>query len=128
MSDEIADGQITYLAERFLRWRLPKDFNPDCGISFQKVANIGTSYEYRFEPVGTNLLNKQQAEEMVRFLIKDSELDSAARMLLHHCRDRLRMQLNIGIISVDPENENPQHEFDELLTDISYFLGVDPSQ
>src|ERR1700748_3213248 len=50
------DEQIKHMVERFLRWRLPEDFHPDGGISFEKSGSAGTPYEHRREPVGTNLL------------------------------------------------------------------------
>lgn len=63
------DHQIKYLRDRFLQWKLPENFNPDGGISFEKVINPGTDREYIREPVGTNLFDATQAEEMVRFML-----------------------------------------------------------
>lgn len=48
---------IKKLVNRFLGWKLPKDFSPDGGISFKESA---------WWPVGTNLLTATQAEEMFR--------------------------------------------------------------
>lgn len=57
---------MTKLAEhmvaRFLTWKLPSDFNPDGGISFKNV--FGQNW-----PVGTNLLTRSQAEEMVGHML-----------------------------------------------------------
>lgn len=64
----MTDDQIKHMTERFLRWKLPDDFHPDAGISFERVSNAGTDYEYRHEPVGTNLLTYTQAEAMIRFV------------------------------------------------------------
>ena len=55
---------IKEVVSRFLGWKLPKDFNPDCGISFDE----------KHEPVGTNLFTAMQAEEMVRFILTDTLL------------------------------------------------------
>lgn len=66
----LTSNQIKHMAERFLQWRLPENFSPDGGVSFEPVASAGTPYEHRREPVGTNLLSAVQAEEMVRFMIK----------------------------------------------------------
>ena len=65
----MTDEQIKEITMRFLRWPLPDDFSPDCGISFEPMRNVGTRYEGRHEPVGTNLLNYSQAEAMVRHIL-----------------------------------------------------------
>lgn len=61
--------QIEKMVSRFLQWRLPMNFNPDCGISFSPIANLGTSHEYMRTPVGANLLDATQAEEMIRYVV-----------------------------------------------------------
>jgi hypothetical protein len=45
----MTDAQIKYMAERFLRWKLPENFNPDAGI--------------------TNLFDYEQARAMVCHMI-----------------------------------------------------------
>lgn len=67
------DVQIKYMAERFLRWRLPDDFHPDAGISFEPRYNVNNPYgwpEGKHEPVGTNLFTFTQAEAMVRHMVE----------------------------------------------------------
>lgn len=66
----MTDDQIKHMAERFLSWKLPENFNPDGGISFDPISSQGTPHEYRREPVGTNLLDYTQAEAMVRHMIE----------------------------------------------------------
>ena len=61
--------QIEYMRDRFLQWRLPDNFKPDGGVHFERVRNKGTQWEAINEPVGTNLLDATQAEEMVRFML-----------------------------------------------------------
>lgn len=63
--------QIDHMVNRFLAWRLPTNFNPDGGITFEPIGSKGTPYEYQREPVGTNVLTATQAEAMVRHMIKD---------------------------------------------------------
>lgn len=58
------------MVNRFLGWRLPEDFRPDCGISFTPTYQNGTEQGGKFEPVGTNLFTAMQAEEMVRFMLE----------------------------------------------------------
>lgn len=65
----MTEEQIKQMAERFLCWPLPENFNPDGGISFEKAGNPGTAYEFVRAPVGTNLFDYQQAVAMVRFMV-----------------------------------------------------------
>jgi len=57
--------------DRFLCWELPRDFNPDCGISFMRETDYAKtpdgeySFNYVFKPTGTNLLDAQQAKAML---------------------------------------------------------------
>ncbi len=69
------DDMIKHMANRFLGWKLPEDFHPDNGISFEPEFNA----EYmakrglppmRRDPIGTNLFNAMQAEAMVRHMIE----------------------------------------------------------
>ena len=63
------ESDVEKMVTAFLCWKLPRDFMPDCGISFEPVLNKGTPYELKNEPVGTNLLNADQARELVLKLI-----------------------------------------------------------
>ena len=67
---KLNDDQIKHMSQRFLGWKLPKNFYPDCGISFVAEYNQNTSFPSRHEPTGTNLFNADQAEEMVRYLVE----------------------------------------------------------
>ena len=61
------------LVDRFLRWTLPIDFSPDCFVNFDReAATFPSSW-----PMGTNLLNAQQAAAMVSFMLgnQKSNLD-----------------------------------------------------
>jgi len=66
----MSDEQIKHMAEQFLRWKLPENFNPDGGVSFEKVGNAGTQYEYKREPSGTNLFGYTEAVAMVRHMLE----------------------------------------------------------
>ena len=59
------DEQIKYMVDRFLAWRLPKDFNPDAGISYTRPT-----YHPSVDatPSGTNLFDAAQADAMVRYI------------------------------------------------------------
>jgi hypothetical protein len=52
--------------DRFLGWKLPQDFYPDAGVSFDRV------YAEKWGmPSGTNLLHAGQAKEMFEYVLRD---------------------------------------------------------
>lgn len=61
------DEQINDMVNRFLRWRLPEDFMPDGGISFKRLG------DHFPMPTGTNILNYDQAKELVLFMVGKTE-------------------------------------------------------
>lgn len=63
------DDLVKEMVNRFLGWKLPKDFAPDAGISFKAEYNEGTPWPARHEPIGTNLFHAGQADEMVRHML-----------------------------------------------------------
>lgn len=72
----ITDEQIKQITNRFLGWRLPEDFRPDDGISFEPEFNKEWNAAQgkppqRRTPTGTNLFSYTQAEAMVRFILAD---------------------------------------------------------
>lgn len=64
------DEQIKVMVDRFLQWKLPEDFHPDCGIKFDadgaKKLNPNNA---KYAPVGTNLFSAYQAEAMIRHML-----------------------------------------------------------
>lgn len=66
----MTEEQIKHMVNRFLCWKVPEHFHPDNGISFDPVINSGTIHEGRRVPVGTNLLDYQQAEAMIRDIVE----------------------------------------------------------
>lgn len=64
------DEQIKHMVNQFLKWKLPEDFQPDNGISFQPTYN-SLNGPRKNEPSGTNLLDANQAEVMIRNLIEN---------------------------------------------------------
>ena len=65
----MTDEQIKHMVDRFLGWRLPENFTPDAGISFERTFNNHLPQPMKHEPVGTNLFDASQAEQMVRYMI-----------------------------------------------------------
>lgn len=72
----MTDDQIKHMTQRFLSWKLPPDFHPDAGISFEPEFNVEYMAKQgkppmRRDPSGTNLFNYTQAEAMVRHMLAD---------------------------------------------------------
>lgn len=65
----MTEDQIKHMVSRFLQWRLPENFNPDCGISFEVDFNVNTAHPMKHQPVSTNLFDAVQADAMVRHMI-----------------------------------------------------------
>jgi len=67
----MTEEQIEYMARRFCGWPLPKDFNPDNGITFEPIGNKGhPTAEYVRDLSGTNLFDLEQAKAMVRYMVE----------------------------------------------------------
>lgn len=64
------EEQIEHMARRFCGWPLPKNFNPDNGISFEPFGNKGTPNQFGRNPSGTNLFDLEQAKTMVRYIVE----------------------------------------------------------
>lgn len=54
---------LTHMVNRFLGWKLPMDFAPDCGISIDTEIAGRNGW-----PSGTNLLNAEQAKQMFEYV------------------------------------------------------------
>ena len=54
---------ISKMVDKFLGWELPHDFNPDGGIDF-----VPSEHQNHPRPVGTNLLDADQAKETIRYI------------------------------------------------------------
>jgi hypothetical protein len=71
----MTDEQIKYMVDRFLAWRLPENFRPDAGISFNPEYNVEYNASQglppaRHQPSGTNLFDTTQAEVMIRYMVE----------------------------------------------------------
>ena len=65
----MTEDQIKHMVDRFLNWRLPKPWNPDNGISYQRPNYAHEPADHDW-PTGTNLFDAQQATEMVRHMLQ----------------------------------------------------------
>lgn len=68
MNMKVTDEMVS----RFLGWQLPKDFNPDCGISFDGRKDDEWNKNKTW-PVGTNLLTADQARAMLEYILESAE-------------------------------------------------------
>jgi hypothetical protein len=59
---------IAAMVDRFLGWRLPQDFSPDCGISFDGRKDDEWNKNKQW-PIGTNLLSADQARAMFEYVL-----------------------------------------------------------
>lgn len=102
-----AASLVAEMVNRFLGWKLPKDFAPDAGISFSPEFNV----EYmaslgkppmRHEPIGTNLFNADQAKAMFEHCIPSVETpkgevgwvlekDGTSQLLYAYCAENLML-------------------------------------
>ena len=57
---ELEQARFTAMVDAFLSWKLPKDFAPDAGVSFDPPSN-----ELHW-PIGTNLFTAEQATKMFK--------------------------------------------------------------
>lgn len=64
MARQIVEPDLKAMTERFLRWPLPKGFNPDGGISF----DAGRVHPNHW-PSGTNLFDYEQAKAMLAHVL-----------------------------------------------------------
>jgi len=71
----MTEDQIKHMADRFLGWKLPENFNPDGGISFKPEFNVEYNASRgmppdRHKPSGTNLFGYTEAVAMIRHMIE----------------------------------------------------------
>lgn len=72
-----APVDIDAAANRLMGWPLPKDFCPDCGISFDGRKDDEWNKNKTW-PVGTNLFSVEQAKKMLEYVLAGSSPAPAA--------------------------------------------------
>jgi len=66
-------AMIDKMVDRFLGWKLPKDFSPDGGISFKPTKPYeGDESGNSWWPIGTNLLTADQARAMIEHMLTET--------------------------------------------------------
>ena len=82
--EQLAKGPVTTISkmvDKFLCWKLPQDFSPDCGISFdgRKDDELNRNKTW---PIGTNLLTATQAKQMFEDCYVESLDEAKYKFLL----------------------------------------------
>lgn len=62
------------MVSRFLGWRFPDNFSPDCGVSFKPLGHPNSW------PTGTNLLNDPQARAMLEYVIQGAPVAAQPKL------------------------------------------------
>lgn len=124
------EDQIKIMVDRFLGWKLPENFNPDGGISFERVRNKNTPWPRKNEPTGTNLLDADQAEAMVRYMVEGIVVDPAEKpSIMQPHQERVvieKSELDAKIEKLDEFRAGeifsrlPEEEKDRLNRQLSY--------
>lgn len=69
---------VLEMVNRFIGWKLPQDFVPDCGISFDGRKDDGWNKSKQW-PTGTNLLTAAQAKVMFEYCLAAAPKPPAVR-------------------------------------------------
>lgn len=125
--------QMDAMVNRFLGWKLPADFNPDCGITFKRTHSDTAPWgPQKNEPVGTNLLNAEQARAMlehvldVTFIPEWSLLEATQASLREHMR-ALRLLIAAGHVTQEKVDEAFKIAANLKWSDDEPTNGVEPS-
>lgn len=62
------DPEMNAMVDRFLGWKLPQDFSPDCGIAFDGRKDDEWNKNKTW-PVGTNLFTADQVKSMLEYVV-----------------------------------------------------------
>lgn len=113
----MTDEQIKHMVSRFLCWRLPENFAPDCGIQFDADgAKKLNPRNARYEPVGTNLFDYNQAEAMVRHMLEDMPSPPNAEEAAALERQTILPPEAWELLNLaESMGSNPFHRYGELL-------------
>lgn len=126
--------RIDRMVDRFLCWELPKDFAPDCGISFDGRQDDEWNKNKPW-PVGTNLLTAEQARQMFqhvtaeefaeglqphqqRVVTEKAELDAKAKALSEFIGH------NAIFETLDPAEQERLKEQNDIMWQYSEILGA----
>ena len=90
------------MVDRFLCWKLPKDFGPDSGISFAPTYfQQGENADLHW-PTGTNLLTAVQAKEMFSHCIAGALADIEEDAYVIHQLGKLLAEIAVIVNGPEP--------------------------
>jgi NTP pyrophosphatase (non-canonical NTP hydrolase) len=78
-------SMIDKMVNAFLGWQLPKDFAPDCHLSFDREKAQTSPHSW---PIGTNIFTAEQARQMFEHALNvagDVSLHNAGEVLVQAC-------------------------------------------
>ena len=75
LAREVAPKVTDEMVGRFLAWKLPQDFAPDCHTSFNRQAALAS--QPANWPFGTNLLHAGQVRDMLNHVIGSADQQAA---------------------------------------------------
>lgn len=78
--EQFIEYLIGKMVDRFLNWPLPKDFGPDCGISFDGRKDDEWNKNKTW-PVGTNLFTADQAKAMFKHAMAGDDFDQFVKAM-----------------------------------------------
>ena len=112
----VKNTELEQMVSRFLSWKLPEDFAPDCHISFDKGRTSQLPHSW---PIGTNLLDARQAKAMLEEVTAPLQAKVAALQAeverLTKDRDR----------AVKAQNDNAEFN-DQLQARVNAMEGQEP--
>lgn len=79
---KVAPAVTDEMVSRFLGWRLPDSFSPDCGISFDGRKDDEWNKNKTW-PIGTNLFNADEARAMLEHVLGDAAPAQPKRWSIH---------------------------------------------
>ena len=145
MTAQPVDDLVAAMVNRFLAWKLPADFRPDCGISFKPEYNQHTPWPAKHEPFGTNLFTADQARAMFEHCLPE-QLRAAPTPqpvaqpeqcdCLNHCGDDPRLNRGVKLSCADESGKPPEpyrfdrtaQPVDDLVEQIRAFLADAPKE
>lgn len=96
------------MVSRFLSWRLPGTFWPDCYISFDRAS----ADEYRSWPTGTNLLDASQARAMLEHVLGAQPDQAVIHLTPHEVQSgSTRVDWAEGLIRQLPETHDGRNSW-----------------
>jgi len=110
------EEQIKQMVTRFLGWKLPDDFHPDDGISFEPEFNKEWNASQgkppqRHTPTGTNLFNYTQAEAMVRYILDGAKGGAATSIDVHQRRGIMATCITLALRDYDEWQKDDDYNF-----------------